>query len=57
MKFQDLVYMYNSLMADAESFMYKKILPPLFKVMLFGMKITLAWAFYQTIKNVVNELF
>lgn len=57
MKFQDLVYMYNSLMAEAESFMYKKILPPLFKVMLFGMKITLAWAFYQTIKNVVNELF
>jgi hypothetical protein len=57
MKFQDLVYMYNSLMAEAESFMYKKILPPLFKVMLLGLKITLFWAFYQTVKNVGNELF
>jgi len=57
MKFQDLVTMYDTLIAKVEDFMFKKILPPLFKLMLFGMKLTLAWAFYQTIKQTLNELF
>jgi len=57
MKFQDLIMMYDTFIAKVEDFTYKKILPPLFKLMLFGMKLTLAWAFYQTIKQASNELF
>lgn len=48
---------YNDLSQQAEEFIWKHFLPPFFKVMLFGMKITLAWAFYQTVKNVIDELF
>jgi len=48
---------YNEASQRLEGFLYKKILPPFFKGLLFGMKIVLAWAFYQTVKNVVNELF
>jgi len=48
---------YNETSQRLEEFLYKKILPPFFRVLLFGMKLTLAWAFYQTIKNVINDIF
>jgi len=48
---------YNDVSQRLEEFLYKKILPPFFRALLFGMKLVLAWAFYQTVKNVVNELF
>ena len=49
--------LYNDVSQLLEEFLYKKILPPFFRVLLFGMKLTLAWAFYQTIKNVINDIF
>ena len=49
--------MYNEASQRLEEFLYKNILPPFFRVLLFGMKLTLAWAFYQTIKNAISELF
>ena len=52
---QTLSDMYNEFSQRLEDFLYKKVLPPFFRVLLFGMKLTLAWAFYQTIKNVVND--
>lgn len=52
-----LLNIYNEASQQLEDFLYKNVLPPFFKVLLFGMKLTLAWAFYQTIKNVINELF
>lgn len=48
---------YNELAAKAEEIMYQYVLPPVFRVMLFGMKLTLIWAFYQTFKNVVKDSF
>ena len=54
---RQLLEIYNELAQQAEDYIFKYILPPFFKVILFGMQVTLAWAFYQTIKNVVNELF
>ena len=54
---QTLSDMYNEFSQRLEDFLYRKVLPPFFKVLLFGMKLTLAWAFYQTIKNVVNDVF
>jgi len=48
---------YNDVSQRLEDFMFEKILPPFFRVLLFGMKLTLAWAFYQTIKNVINDIF
>jgi len=55
MKFKDVIQIYNTMVAEFENFMFTKVLPPILRVMLFGMKITLAWAFYQTIKNVGRE--
>lgn len=57
MKFKDIIQIYNTMVTEFENFMFTKVLPPIFRVMLFGMKITLIWAFYQTIKNVGSELF
>ena len=54
---QTLFDMYNETSQRLEDFLYKKVLPPFFKVLLFGMKLTLAWAFYQTVKIVIDELF
>jgi hypothetical protein len=54
---KQLLEMYNEFAQQAEDYVFKYVLPPFFKVILFGMKVTLAWAFYQTLKNVANELF
>ena len=54
---QTLSDMYNEASQRLEEFLYKKVLPPFFKLLLFSLKLTLAWAFYQTIKNVINDLF
>jgi hypothetical protein len=54
---KNLLEIYNELAQQAEDYTFKYIFPPFFRLMLFGMKLTLAWAFYQTIKNVANELF
>jgi len=54
---KQIIEVYNMIVSRIEDFMYRYILPPLFRVMIFGMKLTLIWAFYQTIKNSVKELF
>lgn len=54
---RQLLEAYNELAQQVEDYTFKYILPPFFKLMLFGMKLTLFWAFYQTIRNVGNEVF
>lgn len=40
-----------------ETLLFNRVLPVLFKIMLIGMQITLAWAFYQTGAHIIDELF
>ena len=47
----------ESVKASLETLLFNHVLPVLFKVMLIGMQITLAWAFYQTGAHVIGELF
>ena len=43
--------------AGLETLLFNSVLPVVFKVMLIGMQITLAWAFYQTGAHIIEELF
>lgn len=43
--------------ASLETLLFNRVLPIVFKTMLIGMQILLAWAFYQTGVNVISELF
>jgi hypothetical protein len=54
---KNLIEIYKESTTLIENFMFEKILPPLFRIMLFGMKITLIWAFYQMFVNLSSELF
>jgi hypothetical protein len=47
--------MYNEASQRVEDFMFKHILPVVFKTMLFGMRLTLLWAVYLLLTEVVFE--
>lgn len=44
--------MYNEASQQLEDFMFKYILPVVFKTMLFGMRLTLLWAVYLLLTEV-----
>jgi len=44
--------MYNEASQRLEDFMFEHILPVVFKTMLFGMRLTLLWAFYLLLTEV-----
>ena len=51
-----LIKIYNKLMQQFEDWMFQYIVPPFFRIMLFGVKVALFLAFYLTIRNVINDL-
>jgi len=44
--------MYNEASQRLEDFMFEYILPTVLKLMLFGMRLTLLWAFYLLLTEV-----
>lgn len=44
--------MYNEVSQRVEDFMFQHILPIVFRIMLFGMKLTLFYAFYLALTEV-----
>jgi len=47
-----LFNMYNEASQRVEDFMFEHILPIVFRIMLFGMKLTLYWAAYLMLTEV-----
>jgi hypothetical protein len=45
--------MYNEVSQRVEDFMFEHILPVIFRVLLFGMKLTLLWAVYLLITEIL----
>ena len=45
--------LYNDVSQRLEDFMFEKILPVVFKILLFGMKLTLVWAAYLIFTEVL----
>lgn len=48
---------YIKLKNQLEEFLLGKVLPIIFKLILMGVKVTLAWAFYQMGKNTIQTIF
>ena len=55
MKMMKLIKIYNKLIQQFEDWTFQYIVPPIFRIMLFGLKLTLFCAFYLTIRNVIND--
>lgn len=53
---RQLIKQYNELMTQLEDWTYKWILPPAFRIILFGLKLTMWWALYMLARNVWTEL-
>jgi len=47
---QDFINLKNKM----EDLLFSKVLPVVFKLLLFGMQFTLMWAFYQIIKQALK---
>jgi hypothetical protein len=47
---------YNKFKIKVEGFVFRRVIPPLFKLILIGIQIALVWVFYEMVVNVVNEL-
>jgi hypothetical protein len=47
---------YTDLSQQLEDFVIMKVLPPIFKLMLFGMKLTLVWAFYLLVQQTISGI-
>jgi len=54
---RQLIEVYNNLAQQFEDWAFKYLVPPFLKFILFGLKISLFWAFYMLVKNTINELF
>jgi len=54
---RQLIEAYNNLIERFEDWVFKNLVPPFLKFILFGLKIALFWAFYMMVKNTINELF
>ena len=51
-----LLKLYNDLVQQFEDWAFKYIVPPILKGILFGLKLTLFYAFYLLAQNIINEL-
>ena len=54
---KQLIEAYNELTRRFEDWVMKHILPPFFKTIEFGLKMTMLYAFYLLAQNIINELF
>ena len=52
-----LLEIYNDLAQQFEDWAFKHVVPPILKGILFGLKLTLFYAFYLLAKNIINETF
>ena len=52
-----LLEIYNDLAQQFEDWAFKYIVPPFLKAIMFGLKLTLFYAFYLLAKNIINEAF
>ena len=52
-----LLEIYNDLVQQFEDWAFKYIVPPILKGILFGLKLTLFYAFYLLAQNIINEAF
>lgn len=50
---KNLLEQYFNLKAKVEDFFFENILPIIFKTILFGLRITLIWAFYLIFTKVI----
>ena len=51
-----LLKIYNDLVQQFEDWAFKYIVPPILRGILFGLKLTLFYAFYLLVQNIINEL-
>ena len=51
-----LLEIYNDLAQQFEDWVFKYVVPPFLRVIQFGLKLTLFYAFYLLAKNITNEL-
>tara|TARA_Y100001972_G_scaffold122748_1_gene168852 strand:- start:1091 stop:1258 length:168 start_codon:yes stop_codon:yes gene_type:complete len=54
---KQLIEAYNELAQQFEDWAFKYVVPPIFKIIEIGLKLTMFWAFYMLVKNAINELF
>ena len=54
---KQLIEAYNELAQQFEDWAFKHVVPPIFKIIEIGLKLTMFWAFYMLVKNAINELF
>ena len=52
-----LLEIYNDLAQQFEDWAFKYVIPPFLRVIQFGLKLTLFYAFYLLAKNIINEAF
>ena len=52
-----LLKIYNDLVQRFEDWVFNYVVPPVLKVTLFGLKLTMFYAFYLLAKNIINEAF
>ena len=52
-----LLEIYNDLAQRFEDWAFKHIVPPILKTIMFGLKLTLFYAFYLLAQNIINEVF
>ena len=51
-----LLETYNDLAQRFEDWVFKNVVPPILRVVQFGLKLTLFYAFYLLAQNIINEL-
>jgi len=54
---RQLIEVYNDASQRFEEWMFKNLLPPVFKTIEIGLRFLLLYAFYLLIKNIINEGF
>ena len=54
---RQLIEAYNDASQRFEEWIFKNLLPPVFKIIEIGMKFLLLYAFYLLIENIINEAF
>ena len=54
---RQLIETYNELSQRFEDWAFKYLLPPFFKAIELGLKVTMFYAFYLLVQNVIKELF
>ena len=51
-----LLEIYNNLVQQFEDWAFKYVVPPFLRLIMFGLKLTLFYAFYLLAKNIIDEM-